>query len=241
MTTIRTRHPKKARRNDPLVSVILCTLDRAGLVFEAIRSLFCQSYTRWELVLVDDGSTDGSELAMAQLAKSDRRIVLISRKNRGLAASRNEGLKIAQGEYVAFLDSDDTLRPSHLKTHVAAMRRNPELDFVLGTLRITGPKSAQYVPDLTRPGRRIHLSKCQSAGSLFVKRSVLLASGGFPPKEFGEDTALITTLKSNFRWKQLKSATYIYNCTAADRMCDIYGKSGKKGLRKLRGGSRRGR
>ena len=227
-------HMMKSGTDEPLVSVILCTYNRAGLVDRAIRSVFGQTVSSWELVIVDDGSSDGSELDLAQLAKSDSRVVLISRRNRGLAFSRNEGLKIARGQYVAFLDSDDTLRPTHLKLNLEAMRRHPRLDFVMGKLRIVGPRSAQYVPDVNRPGRRIHLSKCQSAGNLFVGRSVLLASGGFPMKEFGEDTALITKLKSSHRWMELKSATYVYNCTAPNRMCEIYGESGKKGLRSFR-------
>jgi glycosyltransferase involved in cell wall biosynthesis len=236
MRRLPTRRRGKTRWKDPVVSVILCSYDRSGLVEEAIRSVFRQSYARWELVLVDDGSTDGSELAMAQLARSDDRVVLISRQNRGLARSRNEALKIARGRYVAFLDSDDTLLPSHLKRHVEAMRSDPTLDFLMGTLSFRGPKSARYAPDIHRRGRRIHLSRCQSAGNLFAKRAVLLESGGFPLREFGEDTALITKLKSAYRWKQLKSATYVYNCTAADRMCDIYAKGGTKGLVRFRRG-----
>jgi len=222
----------------PLVSVILSTLNRAGLVDRAIRSVFDQTITRWELVLIDDGSTDGSELMLAQIAKSDPRVVLISRANRGLAASRNQGNQIARGTYVAFLDSDDTLRPNHLELNLEAMRRDPALDFVMGRLHIVGPRSAQYVPDVHRPGRRIHLSQCQSAGNLFAKRSVLLASGGFPLHEFGEDTALITELKKRYRWKPLKSATYVYDCTAQQRMCEVFEREGARGLRTLRRGTR---
>lgn len=233
------RHPRRTKRNEPLVSVVLCTFNRAGLVERAIRSVFQQTYSRWELVLVDDGSTDGSELALAQLAKSDRRVVLISRANRGLARSRNEGLSLARGEYVAFLDSDDEVRPSHLQRHVDAMLSRPDLEFLLTTPRVAGPKRAQYVPDVERPGRHIHISRCHSAGSLFAKRSVLLASGGFPIQEFAEDYALIKKLMAARRWGRARISTYVINCTASGRMCDIYGKGGAQGLRKFRGGSRR--
>lgn len=232
----RTRHPK---RKDPLVSVILCTFNRAGLVERAIRSVFQQTYSRWELVLVDDGSTDGSELTLAQFAKGDDRIVLISRANRGLARSRNDGLALARGEYVAFLDSDDEIRPSHLRRHVDAMICRPELDFLLGMPTVAGPKSAQYVPDVERPGKRIHISRCHSAGSLFAKRSVLLASGGFPTLEFAEDYALIMKLKAACQWDRARISTYLINCGASGRMCDIYGEGGVQGLRKFRAGKRR--
>ena len=238
---MRARRPQRPRQNDPLVSVILCTYDRAGLVERAIRSVLRQTYRRWELVLVDDGSTDGSELALAQLAKSDRRVVLISRANRGLARSRNEGLALARGQFVAFLDSDDEVLPSHLRRHVDAMLRRPELDLLLSTPGVIGPRRAQYVPDVERPGKRIHISRCHSAGSLFAKRSVLIESGGFPHLEFAEDYALITRLKAHYRWGRARMSTYIINCGAPVRMCDIYGRGGAQGLRKFRRGGQRTR
>lgn len=236
---MRARHTQRQKRNEPLVSVILCTYNRAGLVERAIRSVFRQTYRRWELILVDDGSTDGSELTLAQLAKSDRRVVLISRANRGLARSRNEGLALARGTYVAFLDSDDEYRPRHVQRNVDAMLRRPELDLLLGTPKVVGPKPAQYVPDVEHPGKRIHISRCHSAGSLFAKRSVLLASGGFPIREFAEDYALIMKLMATCRWDRARISTYVINCAASGRMCDIYGKRGAQGLRKFRGGARR--
>ena len=236
---MRPRRTQRPKRNEPLVSVILCTYNRAGLVERAIRSVFRQTYRRWELVLVDDGSTDGSELALAQLATSDRRVVLISRANRGLARSRNEGLAIARGTYVAFLDSDDEYRPSHLRRHVDAMLRRPELDFLLGTPEVVGPKLAQYVPDVERPGKRIHISRCHSAGSLFAKRSMLVASGGFPIQEFAEDYALIMKLMGAHRWDRVRISTYVINCGSSGRMCDIYGKGGAKGLQTFRAAKRR--
>jgi len=236
---MRARRPQRPKRTEPLVSVILCTYNRAGLVERAIRSVFLQTYRHWELVLVDDGSTDGSELALAQLAKSDRRVVFISRANRGLARSRNEGLALARGEFVAFLDSDDEYLLSHLQRHVDAMLRRPELDLLLATPSVIGPKPAQYVPDVERPGKRIHISRCHSAGSLFAKRSILLESGGFPHLEFAEDYALITKLKAAYRWERARISTYMINCGASGRMCDIYTRGGAQGLRKFRRGGQR--
>ncbi len=214
----------------------MSSLNRAELIERAVASVFAQTFTRWELVLIDDGSTDGSDRVMAQYAKNDPRVLMISRTNRGLAASRNQGIHISSGTYVGFLDSDDTLRPTHLQRHVRAMRSDPTLDFVMGSLAIVGPKSAQYVPDVRRPGRRIHLSRCQSAGSLFAKRKVLLEAGGFPLMEFGEDTALISRLKQNYQWKPLASRTYVYHCMETERMCDVFAREGVSGLRKLRRG-----
>jgi len=236
---MRARRTQRPKRNEPLVSVILCTYNRAGLVERAIRSVFRQTYRRWELVLVDDGSTDGSELFLAQLAKSDRRVVLVSRTNRGLARSRNEGLALARGKYVAFLDSDDEYRSSHVRRCIDAMLRRPELDFLLGAPKVVGPKQAQYVPDLERPGKRIHISRCHSAGSLFARRSVLLANGGFPLREFGEDYALIMKLMTSCRWDRVRISSYVIDCGASGRMCDIYGRRGARGLRRFRAQNKR--
>ena len=88
----------------PLVSIILPTYNRADTIRRAIRSVEAQTYTNWELIVIDDGSTDGTA---DQVAGLDARVRIIRQGNQGTAGARNAGLKASRGEYLAFLDSDD--------------------------------------------------------------------------------------------------------------------------------------
>ena len=108
----------------PLVSVIMPVYNRAHLIGRAISSVLGQSYQRFEIIVVDDASTD--ELTTALAAIDDIRLRCIAHPyNRGAAAARNTGIAAAQGEFVAFLDSDDIWYPDKLAFQVAAMRDQP--------------------------------------------------------------------------------------------------------------------
>ncbi len=103
----------------PLVSIIMPTFNRAGIVDEAIRSVLEQTYDHWELLVCDDGSTDDTHERVQALA--DERIVLVPGQHAGAAAARNRGLAHAQGELIAYLDSDNIWHPHHLELFVAQL------------------------------------------------------------------------------------------------------------------------
>lgn len=107
----------------PLVSVIMPVRDRAGVVGQAIASVRRQSYTRWQLLIVDDGSIDGTYEVIAAAAALDERVVVLRNPGAGVSSARNAGLAAASGEYVAFLDSDNEWLPAFLETMVRGMRR----------------------------------------------------------------------------------------------------------------------
>ncbi len=104
-----------------LVSVIVPVYNVAPYLKEAIDSVICQSYPYLEIILINDGSTDGSKDICEQYALRDERIKLINQNNRGLSAARNEGLNAATGEFIAFLDSDDAYYPNFLETLLNAI------------------------------------------------------------------------------------------------------------------------
>lgn len=92
----------------PTISVIIPTYNRAHLIARAIKSVLSQSYQDIELIIIDDGSFDNTEMIIKQFQESDKRIkYIIHDKNKGGSAARNTGIKAANGEYIAFLDSDD--------------------------------------------------------------------------------------------------------------------------------------
>lgn len=111
----------------PEVSIILPTYNRVDVIGRAIASIIRQTHTDWELLVVDDGSTDGT---LARLQGLDPRIRLLSQPNQGVAAARNTGIAAAAGRYVAFMDSDDEWRPQFLALTTAFLRHHPDEHWV---------------------------------------------------------------------------------------------------------------
>jgi len=108
----------------PIVSVIIPTYNRWPMVGKAIESVLAQSYQAWELIVVDDGSNDGTSEHLAQYGAGVRSV---SRQRSGVAAARNYGVGIASGRYVAFLDSDDLWMARKLEIQTAFMEQHPEV------------------------------------------------------------------------------------------------------------------
>src|SRR5688572_603257 len=117
------------------VSVVIPCYNQARFLGEAIQSVLCQGYTDLEIIVVDDGSKDGTEEVASGYAKEDPRVRLIRQENRGLAAARNRGLAEAEGEYIVFLDSDDRLVLEALEVGVRELEAHPRCAFVSGICR----------------------------------------------------------------------------------------------------------
>ena len=120
----------------PRVSVILPTYNRATFLNEAFESICSQTLSDWELIVVDDGSTDDTRQRVEELQRSSNRpIRYVFQTNQGAYAARNTGLDHAKGQYVAFFDSDDLWAPTYLEKTVAALERQPSLDWVYTACR----------------------------------------------------------------------------------------------------------
>src|ERR1051325_1579612 len=121
----------------PLVSVIVIFLNAARFIGEAVTSVFEQTYDSWELLLVDDGSSDGSSEMSQQYAERHpgriRYLMHPNHQNRGMSASRNLGLSHAKGDFIAFLDADDVWLPEKLQKQVAIMQAQPKAMMVYGS------------------------------------------------------------------------------------------------------------
>jgi glycosyltransferase involved in cell wall biosynthesis len=111
----------------PVVSIIMPVFNRRYLIGRAIDSVKHQSYTDWELIIVDDGSTDGTPDA---IDTSDSRIRVLRQKNAGANAARNTGIAASRGRYIAFLDSDDEWLPHFLALTCAFLEHHPDEAFV---------------------------------------------------------------------------------------------------------------
>jgi Glycosyl transferase family 2 len=162
----------------PAVSVILPTYQRRDWVCRAVRSVFAQRYSDWELIVVDDGSTDGTGEALRAFGP---RLRYLWQENRGVSAARNAGLRLARGEIVAFLDSDDRWLPDHLETVVAVLERRPD-----AVLVSTCPRSDVAGRDRAGDARLLDAlplllvdNFVGTPSGIAARRDQLLAVGGF--------------------------------------------------------------
>jgi glycosyltransferase involved in cell wall biosynthesis len=187
----------------PLVSVVMAFFNTPDAFFkEAVESVLAQTYERWELLLVDDGSTsECAEIAKCYAALYPKRIRFLEHEghqNKGLSASRNLGISWAEGEYVAFLDSDDVWLPNKLEVQAAILGSHPEVGMLLGNTQYwyswTGnyrDSDRDYCPDLGVRSDKVYKPpsllplllrgrvQVPCMGSILVRRHAIEAIGGF--------------------------------------------------------------
>lgn len=114
--------------SSPLVSIILPTYNGAPFLPESVESILAQTYNPYEVIIVDDGSTDNTKEVLKPFAQKIRYINL--EQNKGLPVARNTGIRLAQGEYIAFIDADDLWLPEKLQTNVEYFGRHPDVGMV---------------------------------------------------------------------------------------------------------------
>jgi hypothetical protein len=161
----------------PLVSIVLPVWNRPAGLRRAIESVRDQHWTSWELVIVDDGSWDDTPTIARLAAERDPRVKVIAGEHRGVCAARNAGIAAASGEYVAFLDSDNTWHPTFLQDTVSTLAE-AGADAGYATIALTSESGAAYrhgVPELESllQGNSIDLN------TLVVSRRALDEVGGF--------------------------------------------------------------
>jgi glycosyltransferase involved in cell wall biosynthesis len=179
--------------SNPLVSVLMTAYNRADLVGEAIESVLSSSYKNFELLIVDDCSTDATvEIARKYEAKDARIIVHVNEKNLGDYPNRNRAASLAKGKYIKYLDSDDFMYPHCLEVMVGSMEKYPEAGF--GLSAIADP--LRPYPVLLSPNESYlehfngygHFDR--GPGSAIIKRKVFEEVGGFSGKRWVGDTEL---------------------------------------------------
>jgi glycosyltransferase involved in cell wall biosynthesis len=155
----------------PPVSVIVPVYNGERFLTEALDSILAQTYSDFELIVVDDGSTDRSR----EIAQSYPSALHIRQDHAGTAAARNRGLQSAGGDFIAFLDHDDLWLPDKLASQMAAFEANPDLDAVSGLVQqfIQPGHGHRYsFPAAPQPG--------YSTTALLIKKDVIADVGDFP-------------------------------------------------------------
>jgi len=205
----------------PFFSVVLCTYNRTLLLPRAIDSVLAQVEQDWELIVVDDGSSDNTPVVVQNYAVNDSRIRSVRHENIGLARSRNIGIGLARGLFVTFLDSDDEYLGDHLSSRRRMLLDSPDIQFLHGGVEIIGDP---YVVDRHPPHLKIHIDKCVVGGTFVVRRDVLNALGGFDVVDYAEDAALYdrASASPDILIASTTHATYRYHRDTPDSIASTY-------------------
>ncbi len=162
----------------PLVSIVMPLWNRATVVRAAIESAQAQSHQDWELIVVDDGSTDDSLAVVTGMAAYDQRIVVVEGQHRGVSAARNAGLARARGRYVAFLDTDNQWRPDYLHVVLTELESHPDWGMAHAALRAS-KDGEEYYRAFEGTHRHLLVANHVDLNVLVVRRELVEAVGGF--------------------------------------------------------------
>jgi glycosyltransferase involved in cell wall biosynthesis len=212
----------------PFFSVIVPTFNRAELLKTAVRSILAQSYGDFELVVVDDGSCDGT---LEYLGTLEPNVKILRQSNRGPGSARNRGAQIATGEYLAFLDSDDVWFPWTLDVYREAIDRSGRPAFLAGKPHVFSDETALV---LVKPGSpttekfQDYLAsgdewRWWGVSSFVIRKDVFNRVGGFlEDRVNGEDADLALKLGAAPGFVQITApATFAYRVHAANVKDDL--------------------
>jgi glycosyltransferase involved in cell wall biosynthesis len=200
----------------------------AKFVKQAIDSALNQTFTKFELLIIDDGSTDNTLTIIKRISQNDHRIRIFSRPNRGISATRNFGLEQAKGEYISFLDSDDYWHSEKLKLQVATLEEYPNAILCYSRFLVWNNKNGFYeTPDKIYESKEImndidevfsgwmYIKLLEDVytwtGTILVRRHALKNAGGFNQDlVIGEDHDLWIRLSRIGHFKKLAAPLALY-------------------------------
>lgn len=199
----------------PLFSVIIPTHNRAHLLTVAIKSVIQQRYPNWELLVIDDGSSDNTNMVVSSFAQKDKRIKYFFQQHQERSTARNKGIEEAHGEYICFLDDDDYYLDHHLLMfHEYLEKKNfPIVILRVGFLKKEGKTlSKTQVFEEERDINPVRFAAFNFCGvwSLCIPCKCL-EQDSFPPRyRHWQDTHLILRLLAKYSFHQIRAYSYIY-------------------------------
>lgn len=212
-----------------MISIITPAFNAEHSIGQAIASVQRQSREDWELIIIDDGSTDATR-SIAE-AFSDRRIKVIWQENAGVSAARNTGLGLARGEYITFLDADDTLPRDALKLRADLLDREPQIDIVHGAVQLLcdDHKLRVVQPDLKSGpllDRLIRLQEDVFVGVCYMLRRKKIGQHLFHEKlSHSEDLIFYLTLAydADLEYAAVPETVYEYRRRTTSAMSNLDG------------------
>lgn len=174
--------PTGESKQSPQVSIIIPAYNTADLIAGCLDSVFSQTFRDFEAIVVNDGSPDTAQLEKV-LEPYLSRIVYIRQENKRCAGARNTAIRAARGEFLAFLDSDDSWLPDHLAEQMKLLRKNPALDMVYANAILLGdPHRREFMQKCPSEGNpsfsALIVEDCQVAVSTVVARKTSLVAAG---------------------------------------------------------------
>lgn len=206
-----------------MISIVIPLYNKADCIAAALNCVFTQTYQDFEVVVVDDGSTDDGAAIVEQY--TDPRIRLIRQSNAGVSAARNKGIAEAKGEYVAFLDADDEWMPEYLEVQSQLTEKYPQCDVFATNYQFRGP-SGNMVPTILRrlPSKdedfelTNYFEVAYSShpplwtSAVMVRKAALDCVGGFPVGiRSGEDLLTWARLAVKYKIAYTRHSLAIYN------------------------------
>lgn len=180
----------------PKISVIIPVFDRAQMVADAVESTLAQEGVEVEVVVVDDGSTDGTAHVIDGLASSDARVRAMHQPNAGPSAARNVGVAASSHPLITFLDSDDLMAPDRLARQVAALDRTPGAEIVIAKESLLIADGVEVPRVIAQRGVPISVPMW-NVMTMLLTRSLWDRIGGFDESmRMGEDTELYARIRA---------------------------------------------
>ncbi|ACF43419.1 glycosyltransferase family 2 protein [Pelodictyon phaeoclathratiforme] len=192
----------------PDISIIMPTFNRANHLECAIHSVLAQSFSNWELIIVDDGSNDNTFEKLDPFILKFPNIRYMKQSNRKAALARNTGIQASFGRYITFLDSDDHYLKNHLETRITLIEEMQDVSMLSGGFLCD---ETITVKDCYHPDSLVGIRECILCGTLFGKRELFFALDGFSDMEYAEDTDLWERASRLFSLKKIEEPkTYVY-------------------------------
>ena len=215
--------PVSAPGEPPLVSVVVPCYGNARFLEEAVSSVVAQTYTHWELFIVDDGSPDDTRAVAQRLiaAHPDRRIELITKPNGGVADARNVGVRASRGEYWLPLDADDAIAPTFLEQAVSVLAARPEVGWVYSDIEHFGSETGVWRLPPFDAETLTHLENVCSTCSL-VRREVFDQVGGYDARlrHYEDWDFWIACAERGWQGHRLPEALFRYRKLRGSRLPD---------------------
>lgn len=164
----------------PDVSIVLCVYNGETYLRQAIDSVLCQNLSNFELLLVDDGSTDNTLSIIRQFAKQDNRCIVLTGPNQGLIGSRNMGIEHARAEFIALMDADDICMSQRLITQLQYLQANPVCVAVGSQVLLIDPDARPIKPFLTEATHQaIDAAHMAGRGGAIINPSAMIRKSAF--------------------------------------------------------------